>query len=70
MSDVVERRLASQVFLQIDFGALGKVIIVLPENNGGDDQFDADFDEALSFVRAVMARRKAARATLTQDQPS
>lgn len=36
--------------------------ITLPVNNGGDEQFDADFEDTMTFVKAVVGRRKEARA--------
>lgn len=54
--------LKSIVTLVADYGPLGRVSIMLPECNGGDEQFEADFDATLSFVRGVMERRKSARA--------
>jgi len=54
--------LKSVVFMATDFGVYGRVEITLPVNNGGDDQFEADFEETLEFVKRVIGRRKSARA--------
>lgn len=54
--------LESVVFWATDFGIYGRVSITLPVNNGGDEQFDADFEDAMAFVKAVVGRRKLARA--------
>lgn len=53
--------LESVVFWATDFGIYGRVSITLPVNNGGDEQFDADFEDAMAFVKAVVGRRKLAR---------
>ena len=58
-----EDSLNSIVFHRADYGPLGTVVIILPECNGDDDQFDADFVETMAFVRGVMTRRKSARAS-------
>jgi hypothetical protein len=57
-----DQPLESIVFWATDFGIYGKVSITLPVNNGGDEQFDADFEDTMAFVKAVVGRRKEARA--------
>lgn len=60
--------LRTQIFMQCDYGVLGSVSISLPECNGGDEQFEADFDDVLSFVATIMMRRKKARASALKER--
>lgn len=62
-----DKPLDSVVFMATDFGIYGRVEITLPENNGGDDQFEADFEDTMAFVKAVIDRRKTARALAAKD---
>jgi hypothetical protein len=59
--------LKSETFFHADYGSLGKLVIILPENNGGDEQFEADFEATLQFVRGVMVRRKEARSAASNS---
>ena len=43
-----------------DYGKYGQISIMLPPFVGDESEFDAEFDEIMSFMTTIMKRRKAA----------